>query len=88
MKLMRFAPVVLTLAIVLWTIVVRLFTKYGDNWALYPVLVLDLIIVVWHIWLIVAEPRKLSFLAYGIVHLIALIGISIVCLMLIAKDSI
>jgi len=88
MKLMRFVPVFLTVAILLWTVAITSFTKYGDNWALYPILVLDLIIVVWHVGLIIVEPRKLPFVAYGIVHLVALVGITIVCLMLISKDSI
>jgi hypothetical protein len=88
MKLMRFVPVFLTLAILLWTAAVTSFTRYGDNWALYPILVLDLIIIIWHVGLIIAEPRKLPFVAYGVVHLVALVGITIVCLMLISKDSI
>lgn len=49
MKLIRLIPVFLTLLIVLWTIAVTSFTKYGDNWALYPILVIDLIILIWHV---------------------------------------
>ncbi len=87
MKLIRFVPVFLTLVILLWTIAVRSFTRFGDNWALYPILVIDLVILIWHVGLIVTEPRKLPFIAYGAVHLIAVVGITIVCLMLISKDS-
>lgn len=88
MKLIRLVPVFLTLAILLWTAAVTSFTRYGDNWALYPILMLDLIVFIWHICLIIVEPRKLPFVAYGVVHLVALMGITIVCLMLISKDSI
>ena len=83
------APVAVSLMVLLWAFTISPFTKYGDNWAIYPVLVSAPIIVGWHIFL-VARPSLISrghIIIYGIVHLAIFSYIFMLSLMLISKDS-
>ena len=82
-------PVALSLMVLLWTFTISPFTKYGDNWAIYPVLISAPIIIGWHIFL-VAKPSLISrghIIIYGIVHLAIFSYIFMLSLMLISKDS-
>ena len=84
-----FTPVGLTLLVLLWTFVVSRFTQYGDNWAIYPVIVVALIITGWHIFLI-AKPilvSSLFMIIYGLLHMAAFAYVFMASLMLISKDS-
>ena len=82
-------PVGLTLLVLLWTFVVSRYTQYGDNWAIYPVIVVALVIIGWHIFLIV-KPNlvsRASMIIYGLLHTAAFSYVFMYSLMLISKDS-
>lgn len=82
-------PVGLSLSVLIWAFVISPYTKYGDNWAVYPVLVAALVILGWHIFLIV-KPRPFSrttTIIYGLLHMAIFSYIFILSLMLISKDS-
>ena len=82
-------PVGLSLVTLLWAFIVSPYTKYGNNWAIYPVLIIALLIISWHLYLII-KPNPLSrttMVIYGLLHSSAFIYIFIYSLMLISKDS-
>jgi hypothetical protein len=82
-------PVAVSLLVLLWTFSISPFTKYGDNWAIYPVFTAAIIIIGWHIYLII-KPGALSrvkTLIYGILHLAIFSNIFMLALMYISKDS-
>ena len=82
-------PVVVSLLVLLWTFSISPFTKYGDNWAIYPVITAALIIIGWHIFLVV-KPGTVSraqTIIYGILHLAIFSYVFMLSLMLISKDS-
>jgi hypothetical protein len=83
----RAVPVFLTLFLIVWTILVSPYSKYGDNWAIYPALLVLPIVVIWHVYLIVTQQPRSSFVLYGAVHSIGLFAIWIYCLMKISKDA-
>lgn len=83
----RFIPIGLNLLLISWTVVVSPYSEYGDNWAIYPVILIFLIIIALHCFLIFTEKAKINFILYAVIH----IGISFIilmyCLMKISKDS-
>ena len=86
-SLIRLGPIGLTLILILWTVFVSQYSKYGDNWAIYPALAIFPIAVIWHIVLVIVEKSKLIFITYGLIHLVILFAIWMYCLMKISKDS-
>ena len=83
----RFGPVGLTVFLILWTIIVSPYSKYGDNWAIYPALPILPIVVIWHLVLFFIEKEKKVVILYGFIHISILIVIWLYCLMKISKDS-
>ena len=83
----RILPIGLTLLMILWTILVSPYTKYGDNWALYPVIIIFLVNLVWHIYLIMSQQTRAMYVLYAIGHISVLVIIVFFCLMKISKDS-
>ncbi len=83
----KLTPIILTILLVLWTVAVSPYSKYGDNWAIYPALVIFPIVFFWHIYLCFSQHPKLHFLLYGFIHLAVLFVIWIYCLMKISKDA-
>ena len=82
-------PIGLSLATLFWAFIVSPQTKYGDNWAVYPVLAVAIIILAWHSFLII-KPKplsRISAIVYGLLHLGIFTYIFIYSLMLISKDS-
>ena len=86
-NLFRFVPLGLNILLIVWTIILSPYSKYGDNWAVVPVIVIFLIIVVLHIILLFVEQSKISFIIYGLIHIVVSFIILIYCLMRISKDS-
>lgn len=81
------APLGLTVLLIIWTIIVSPYSKYGDNWAIVPAIVIFLIIIILHIVLLFIEEAKINFIIYGLIHIIISFAIWIYCLMKISKDS-
>ena len=80
-------PLALTLLVGIWTAVVSPHTKYGDSWAVIPVLLALVVVLLWHIWLIARGPGRGVLVAYGIAHLAFWVPFGFLCLMKISKDS-
>ena len=85
--LTKYGPLLCTLFLVVWTMVVSPYSRYGDNWAVYPALAVLPIVIIWHIVLVVLEKSKGAFIAYGLVHTAILFAVLMYCLMKITKDS-
>jgi len=85
--LTKYGPLLLTVFLIIWTIVVSPYSKYGNDWAVYPALAVLPIVVIWHSVLVILEKSKGVFIAYGLVHTAILFVIWVYCLMKISKDS-
>lgn len=81
-------PFVLTVGLVLWTAVVWAKSSYG-SWQIYPALLVWPAVVIWHsvLWVRLRSARREAFLV-GFCHCGILFWVWLVCLMLIAKDSV
>ena len=84
---MLYWPVVLSACLIGWTLVVSPHTKYGDTWALVPVLLLFIAVVAVHIRLLIKGGWTGSLIVYGLLHIAAVVVLSIWSLTLISKDS-
>jgi hypothetical protein len=87
MSLMRAGPLGLTAVLLVWTWLVSPYSQYGDDWAVYPALVLYLAIVVWHLGLIVTQRPRGAFVLYAVTHVVLLTPVWYICLMKISKDA-
>ncbi len=81
------APVTCTLLLVLWTASVYRFSKYGDDWAIWPAILALPICILAHLCLIVLRKPRLTYCIYAIVHALIFLPVWFVSLMLISKDS-
>ena len=82
-------PLAVTLITIIFAVAVSPHTSYGDAWAVYPVVIAYLSILVWHVLLIIKPicfSRLLSVI-YALSHLGAGFGVYIFALMKISKDS-
>jgi hypothetical protein len=86
-KLFQFGPIGLTLLLITWSVLISPYSKYGDNWAVYPVIAVLPIAIVWHILLIFFKRPRVKFVFYAIIHLWLLSVIWMICIMKISKDS-
>jgi len=73
--------------LVVWTLAVAPHSKYGDQWAIYPALLVFPLIVLWHGGLVVYERPRLPFVIYGLLHLTVAFTVWVYCLMKISKDA-
>jgi hypothetical protein len=80
-------PIAITLLVGIWTAVVSPYTKYGDSWAVIPVLGALVVVLLWHVWLVVRGPGREVLIAYGVAHLAFWVPFGFLCLMKISKDS-
>ncbi len=85
--LIRFLPILLTGAGVVWTAVISRFTRYGDNWAAYPLVGLFIITLAVHIWMIAALRPRWPLVLYGVVHLPIQLYVFIYCSVIITKNA-
>ena len=85
--IIQYTPVALTVALVLWTILVSPYSKYGDNWAIYPALLVFPLVVLWHIGLLILSRPKMFLFIYGLLHVLILFYVWLLCMMKISKDS-
>jgi len=82
------APVILTGVLVAWTAVVYPFSSYGDDWAIWPAVVIFPFIAIWHCVLVFKlRGNRLPASVAALGHLGIFIPLWIKCLMLISKDS-
>jgi len=86
-SVMPFLPLVSTAALVVWTLYVSPYSKYGDNWAIVPALLALSVVIALHIDLLVKNGWRLNWSLYAVVHGFVFLMIWIWCLTLISKDS-
>jgi len=79
-------PVLLSLSLVCWTLVVSPHTHYGDNWALAPIGLVFLSVVAIHVWLL-KRRRAAGLAVYAVLHIAFVLALSFWSLTLISKDS-
>ena len=80
-------PLIFTGILFLWTWIVSPYSKYGDNWAVVPAVLLFVAVIVWHVALIITQQERLALTAYAVAHVAVLFYPWIYCLMRISKDS-
>ena len=80
-------PIFGSLFLIIWTVIVSPFSKYGDYWALLPALFVFPAVLAIHIVMIVKGDWQSKLIWYGVGHVALLFAIWIFCLMLISKDS-
>jgi len=85
-NLMATTPLLLTALLILWTLAVAPFTKYGD-WQIYPALLIAPVVLIVHIFLIaLRKGTRLGFLLYAIIHGAIFSAVWMACIMWISKD--
>ena len=85
-NLIVITPLLLTVLLILWTLAVAPFTKYGD-WQVYPALLIAPIVLVAHILLIaLRKGARLGLLLYAIIHGAIFSVVWMGCIMWISKD--
>jgi hypothetical protein len=80
-------PVCCTLLLVIWTASVYRFSKYGDNWAIWPALLMCPAFLATHIILIVRRRPRATYWIYAGLDAAFFFVIWIYALMVISKDS-
>jgi hypothetical protein len=86
-RILSFGPILLTLLLIIWTILVSPYSQYGDNWAIYPPMALLPLAVVWHVYQIVSFKPKWPYVVFFLVHIPAMFVILLYCMFQISKDS-
>ena len=84
---LRLLPVAGTLMLAIWTASVYRFSKYGDNWAFLPAMLMLPSILLAHVVLIVRRKPRLPYIIYAVIHATIFIPLWFGSLMLISKDS-
>jgi hypothetical protein len=84
---LAFLPICCTLLLVIWTASVYRFSKYGDNWAVWPALLMCPLFLATHIYLIVRRQPRSTYWIYAGVDAVFFVVIWIYALMVISKDS-
>jgi hypothetical protein len=82
-----FLPICCTLLLVVWTASVYRFSTYGDNWAIWPALLMCPVFLTTHIILIVRRRPRSTYWIYAGIDAVFFFVIWIGALMLISKDS-
>jgi hypothetical protein len=87
LSLFAYAPLGVTALLVLWTVYVSPHSKYGDSWAIDPVLIALPLVVSLHVILAYKSRWQSRFIAYGVLHCTIFFAIWIYCLTMVSKDS-
>ncbi len=85
---MTYWPIYLTIVLIIWTMIVKPYSKYGDYWAIDPAIILFPIVFIIHIIIMYKKEFKMKYVIYSLVHLTIFFSIWLMCLALISKDSI
>jgi hypothetical protein len=85
--LKAYAPVGATALLILWTLLVSPYSKYGDIWAIGPALLMLPLVIGLHLLLAYKARWSSRFVVYGALHCALFFAIWIACLMAISKDS-
>ena len=84
---LKFTPIGLEILLACWTIAVAPYSRYGSNWAIYPVLVALPVFLILHLVLIVKVKPKLPMIIYAIGSGAVFLLIWFLALMWVSKDS-
>ena len=83
----NYSQILLSFLLIAWTASVFPYSKYGDNWAITPALLIFPSAVALHFIILIRQGFRLKLILYSICHLAVLFIIWVLCLMLISKDS-
>jgi hypothetical protein len=84
---MLYWPVLLTALLICWTLLVSPHTKYGDTWALVPILLVFISVIAVHVVLLFKGGWTVGLIIYGLLHIALVLALSFWSLTLISKDS-
>lgn len=82
-------PLFVTFGMLLWAVTLSPHTEYGDNWAVYPLLIAYFFAVAWHVFLIIRDGKtgRLQHVLYAVIHIVIATGVLMWSLMKISKDA-
>ena|SRR6267378_2125270 len=81
------APLLVSVAALVWALALFPFTDYRAQWAIYPVLVALLAVIVMHGFLVMRGPFRLAMVFYAVTHLLLWIPFGFLCVFLITKEG-
>lgn len=80
-------PIIPTVLLICWTLLISPHTKYGDNWALVPVLLAFISVIAIHVWIMITRGRSVGIVLYSVLDVFVTSGVCLWALTLITKDS-
>ena len=86
-RIVSFGPLLLTLFLIIWTIVVSPYSQYGDEWAIYPPMALLPLVVAWHVYQMTVFQPKWPYVVFALVHVPAMLVILVYCMFRLSRDS-
>ena len=84
---MAYWPLGLTGLLIIWTIAISPYSRYGDYWAIVPALAVFPLTAGMHLVLLIKGRWRTTLVLYAIAHLVGLFAIWLLCLMRLSKDS-
>jgi len=83
------APIGASLFVLVWSLAINPYTKYGDNWALIPVFLSAVFVVGWHFYLVIfpGSRARTILTLYGLGHILLFGYLFMLALMWISKGS-
>lgn len=79
-------PAAFTLALLLWTIVVRP-EGHAGGWPAYPVFAGAPVVAGWHLWFVFNRPQRLAYLTYALANLVVYAQLAILAMAAISQRS-
>ena len=73
---MLYWPLILSGFLICWTLLVAPHTKYGDNWALVPIMLVFISVIAAHVWLLLEGGWSVGLIAYGLLHIAFVLALS------------
>ena len=83
------APLGASLFVLSWSAAVSPYTAYGDDWALLPIFLAAIFVLVWHAHLVFSPNagNRIALVIYGLVHIPLFSYLFMLALMWISKDG-
>jgi len=80
-------PVLMTVLMMTWTIIISPYTGFHDRWAIYPVFILLPLVFIYHVVLVIKGAQRPLLIVYGILHVLIFFYLWLFALTKISKDS-
>ena len=82
-----YLPPIFNVMMLEWASITSPYSKYGDTWAVLPIIVMFFAVTVIHFMLLIKKHWAARYIAYAAAHIPASFMIGVYCLARISKDS-